>query len=63
MLRRSNTALRFISALDEHAGHSWLASVTQLQSRHSTARKSGITEIWVIACILIFLPIWFEYRN
>jgi len=34
---RLSTTLKFISARDEHAGHSRLASLTQLQSRQSTA--------------------------
>ena len=47
---RSSTELRFVSALDERTGHSRFASVTQLQSRQSTAWTSGITDV----CISVF---------
>ena len=47
MLRRSSTEARFISALDEHTGHSWLASVTQSQSRQSTAWTNGIADVFI----------------
>jgi len=45
--RRSSTEAKFINALDEHTGHSWLASVTQSQSRQSTAWTNGIADVFI----------------
>jgi len=53
MSRRFSTKLRFISALDEHAGHSRLASVTQLQSRQITAWMSGMMDLLIIVCMVV----------
>jgi hypothetical protein len=56
MSRRLSTELRFISDLDEHAGHSRVASVTQLQSRQSTAWTSGMMDVFVNVVMVVFLP-------
>ncbi len=57
MFPRFSTELRFMSALDEHAGHSSLASVTQLQSRQRTVWTSGITDVLIIVFMAVFIPI------
>ena len=55
---RLRTTLKFISALDEHAGHSRLASLTQLQSRQSTARSSGIVDLFLREVIMSGPILW-----
>jgi len=57
MSQRFSTELKFISTLDEHAGHSWLASVTQSQSRQSVARASGIMDDFEIVVMVVFRPL------
>ena len=46
---RSRTVLRFMSAREEQAGHSWLASLMLLQSRQRTAWLRGTMVLFILA--------------
>lgn len=48
-------ALTFMSAREEQAGQSRLASLMQLQSRQSTAWFKGIMECFVIAFMAFYV--------